>query len=127
MVAANNILKLIKHQEGGAAEEPLEEYTPGPPGIKVSVGLVRRYHTQDQISFTLLTNVWYADNARRLARCTSVMVSSDRCLTSQWTGRLHTCGGSLVRPMSGRKRCASKLAISGVSISTIFNTASREG
>ena len=39
-VAAENILKLIRRQEGGVSE-PLQSYTPGPPGIKVSVGLVR--------------------------------------------------------------------------------------
>lgn len=39
-LAANNIAKLIKGQEGQASEtEPLDQYTPGPPGIKISVGL----------------------------------------------------------------------------------------
>ncbi|GJE88851.1 NADH dehydrogenase [Phanerochaete sordida] len=38
-VAANNILKLVRRQEGSTEEEPLDTYTPGPPGIKLSLGL----------------------------------------------------------------------------------------
>ncbi|KAG5729559.1 Apoptosis-inducing factor like protein [Termitomyces sp. T112] len=39
-VAARNILHLIRRSEGASGEdEPLEQYTPGPPAIKVSLGL----------------------------------------------------------------------------------------
>ncbi|KAG5640823.1 hypothetical protein DXG03_006895 [Asterophora parasitica] len=41
-VAARNIIRLIKRSEGASeADEPLESYTPGPPAIKVSLGLNR--------------------------------------------------------------------------------------
>ncbi|KAI4528593.1 FAD/NAD(P)-binding domain-containing protein [Schizophyllum commune Loenen D] len=41
-LAARNILRLIAQKEDpGRAPEPLEEYTPSPPGIKVSLGLRR--------------------------------------------------------------------------------------
>ncbi|KAF5319705.1 hypothetical protein D9619_008513 [Psilocybe cf. subviscida] len=46
-VAARNVFRLIDRAEVGAKkgsdgeEEPLEEYTPGPPAIKVSLGLER--------------------------------------------------------------------------------------
>ncbi|KAG6840156.1 hypothetical protein C0991_008561 [Blastosporella zonata] len=40
IVAANNILRLIKRsQKASPEDEPLERYEPGPPRIKVSVGL----------------------------------------------------------------------------------------
>ncbi|KAG6812578.1 hypothetical protein H0H92_002046 [Tricholoma furcatifolium] len=40
-VAARNILRLIKRSDGASEEdEPLEQYIPGPPAIKVSLGLV---------------------------------------------------------------------------------------
>ena len=41
-VAARNILKLVRRREGTAAAEDmkLEKYSPGPPAIKVSLGLV---------------------------------------------------------------------------------------
>jgi hypothetical protein len=37
-VAARNVLRLVEKQEGRANEE-LEAYKPGPPAIKVSLGL----------------------------------------------------------------------------------------
>ena len=41
-VAARNILKLVRRREGAATAEDmkLEKYSPGPPAIKVSLGLV---------------------------------------------------------------------------------------
>ncbi|KAG6918008.1 hypothetical protein DXG01_017018 [Tephrocybe rancida] len=40
IIAANNILHLIKRSEGASEEdEPLERYQPGPPAIKVSLGI----------------------------------------------------------------------------------------
>ena len=41
-VAARNILKLVRRREGVATAEDmkLEKYSPGPPAIKVSLGLV---------------------------------------------------------------------------------------
>lgn len=43
-MAARNVLRLIRNQERPAVkeEEALELYTPIPPGIKVSLGLVSR-------------------------------------------------------------------------------------
>jgi NADPH-dependent 2,4-dienoyl-CoA reductase/sulfur reductase-like enzyme len=41
-VAARNIITLIKHRAAGGGSTPeLEQYTPGEPAIKVSLGLVR--------------------------------------------------------------------------------------
>ncbi|THH32083.1 hypothetical protein EUX98_g2115 [Antrodiella citrinella] len=38
LVAANNILKLIQAEESSSGPPELEEYHPGPPGIKMSIG-----------------------------------------------------------------------------------------
>ena len=44
-VAARNIIKLVRRMEhtAGAEDWKLEKYSPGPPAIKVSLGLVSTY------------------------------------------------------------------------------------
>ncbi|EKM58396.1 uncharacterized protein PHACADRAFT_117301 [Phanerochaete carnosa HHB-10118-sp] len=47
MVAANNILKLVQRQEGASGDETLGSYSPGPPGIKLSVGLTQAIYQRN--------------------------------------------------------------------------------
>ncbi|KAL0949534.1 hypothetical protein HGRIS_009584 [Hohenbuehelia grisea] len=43
-VAGRNVLRLVRQQEDPAASEPLEDYKPTPPGIKISLGRKHSVH-----------------------------------------------------------------------------------
>lgn len=56
-VAVRNILRLIAKKEGGEKkDEPLEDYKPGPPAIKITLGIVsakRRFSNISDANFSV--------------------------------------------------------------------------